>query len=208
MKVEEIVTKERMVKYGFKESVAEAFLPYLIKYFDQFQINTPLRICHFFGQTVKESVFFTKLQESLNYSPEVLLTTFPSRVKTIENARELVPDKVKMCEVMYGGRFGNKEYGDGFKYRGRGIIHNTFLDNYQYLTVMSGVDFVNNPDLLLQPEYAVIGACLHWKRFKINLVADTDSVIKVTKAVNGSSPSERSVNERIQFTKLAKQIFK
>ncbi|WP_151982401.1 MULTISPECIES: glycoside hydrolase family 19 protein [Acinetobacter] len=53
-------------------------------------------------------------------------------------------------------RLGNTDLadGDGFKYRGRGFVQITGLDNYQRFSTLLNIDLINNPDLALDPNIA------------------------------------------------------
>jgi len=100
-----------------------------------------------------------------------------------------------LAYVYAGPRLGNGDEasGDGYKYRGRGMIQLTFKDNYSKFTAAHNQknpgdprDFVADPDVLLtDPKYAVESAFYFWDDRKINPLADDDNAVKVTKAVNG-----------------------
>lgn len=76
----------------------------------------------------------------------------------------------------YEGRadLGNTLPGDGVAYKGRGIFQTTGRNNYLQLGIAKGQHdlFIDNPQLLEQPEYAVWSACEYWKTHKLNDVAN------------------------------------
>ena len=85
----------------------------------------------------------------------------------------------------YEGRadLGNTQAGDGIRFRGRGIFQTTGRANYLQLGIKKGRRdlFINTPELLEQPEYAVWSACEFWKTRGLNDVAnhaDTDVLKK------------------------------
>ena len=85
----------------------------------------------------------------------------------------------------YEGRadLGNTQPGDGIRFRGRGIFQTTGRANYLQLGIKKGRRdlFINTPELLEQPEYAVWSACEFWKTRGLNDVAnhaDTDVLKK------------------------------
>jgi len=85
----------------------------------------------------------------------------------------------------YEGRLnlGNINPGDGVKYKGRGIFQTTGRSNYLQLGITKGNPdlFINNPELLEEPEYAVWSACEYWKTRGLNDIAnhpDTDVLKK------------------------------
>jgi predicted chitinase len=93
--------------------------------------------------------------ENLNYSPERLMKVFPKKFANIQEASQVAakgPEAIG--ERVYGGRMGNTVAGEGFKYRGRGLIQITGKDNYKKFGDMIGVDLVQNPDLANEPEIA------------------------------------------------------
>ena len=86
-------------------------------------------------------------------------------------------------DYMYGPYFGNN--GEGYKYRGRGFIQLTGKNNYRHFGNKIGVDLVNNPDLLLDPE---IGAKASFAFMEENV--DKGALARgdlraVTKSING-----------------------
>lgn len=124
----------------------------------------------------------------------------------------------------YEGRadLGNKQPGDGVKYRGRGIFQTTGRSNYLQLGIIKGRRdlFINNPELLEQPEYAVWSACEYWKTRGLNDVAnqvDTDILKKkYKKKVIDVSPVEfisitinggyNGMDERKKYYSIAKTV--
>jgi len=122
----------------------------------------------------------------LNYSKEGLLKTFPKYFNS-DNANfyarkpELIANKV-YCNRMGNG---NNESGDGWKYRGRGFIQITGKSNYTVLSKDTRIDFLNNPDLLLQEANSMISALWFWNKNKLNELADNDDVVSITKKING-----------------------
>lgn len=74
---------------------------------------------------------------------------------TDQQLDSLKKDDVAFYEVIYGGRYGNSQYGDGYKYRGRGYNGITFKSAYEKYSRLTGLDLVNNPELLNKPENAL-----------------------------------------------------
>jgi putative chitinase len=80
---------------------------------------------------------------------------------------------------------GNEQSGDGWKYRGRGFIQITGKENYSNLSKDTGIDFLSNPDLLLQEPNAIISALWFWHKNDLNSYADTGDLIGLTRRING-----------------------
>ena len=80
---------------------------------------------------------------------------------------------------------GNVIAGDGVKFKGRGLIQITGRRNYEQISNEFGIDFVKNPHLLEEPEWAVKSACWWWHSRGLNEIADKGDFRKVTRMVNG-----------------------
>ncbi|MDA9953699.1 hypothetical protein N9D61_05110 [Planktomarina sp.] len=105
---------------------------------------------------------FKPRSENLNYRAATLRRVFPTRVKSLAFANELVAaGPAAIANTMYGGRYGNAQ-NEGYKYRGRGLIQLTFKSNYQTYGPKAGhPEIVENPDLVNDPEIAVRIACAY-----------------------------------------------
>jgi putative chitinase len=174
----------------------------LNKTFDEFHIDNPKRQAAFIGQCAHESGNFKLLQENLNYSAKALQATWPSRF-TSEKAAECERKPELIANVVYGGRMGNTEPGDGWKYHGRGLIQLTGKDNYVHFNRDTGVDCVNNPDLLCTPEFAALSAGWFWSTHGLNQIADTSDWVAITKKINGGT---LGLDDRVAKTNKALDI--
>lgn len=155
------------------------------KLLDSYDINTPLRLAHFFAQIEHES-HLKPVAENLNYSSNGLLKTF-RKYFTVEQAKRYERKPQMIANRVYADRMGNgsESSGDGWKYRGRGFIQITGKYNYILLSKDTRIDYVNNPDMLLNEADAMISACWYWNKNNINIYADKDDINAVTKAING-----------------------
>ena len=171
---------------GLSVANAQKWLPYFIASTNEFQINTPLRLAHFIAQTGHESQGFTKLSESLNYSESALLATFPKRITAAQanaygrNASHKA-DQQKIANIIYANRNGNGDVnsGDGYKFRGRGLIGVTGRANYKAL------GYESDPSVLELIPDAVRSAAEWWYKNGLNALADKDDVRAITLRVNG-----------------------
>jgi putative chitinase len=155
--------------------------------FHRFDISTPERQAAFIGQCAHESGNFKTLQENLNYSAKGLNATWPSRFASEEAAQPFHRNPEKIANKVYSGRMGNTEEGDGWKYRGRGLIQLTGKDNYRLASDALGVDFVANPDLVLTKENAALTAAWYWNKRGLNKEADAKDFTGMTKKINGGT---------------------
>ena len=165
--------------------IDQKWLEHLNETLDKYNIDTPQRIACFIGQCQHESGNFTLLQENLNYSADALMRIWPSRFPTREEANKFHRNPEKIANKVYGGRMGNTEDGDGWKYRGRGIKQLTGKENYRNCGNGIGVDLVDDPDLLLEPEYACLSAGWYWNKHNLNALADKKDYELLTKRING-----------------------
>lgn len=162
---------------GARIDRAIEFLPIIEQAAPDFDITTPERMAAFLAQVGHESGGFHWLTEL--WGP----TTAQSR---------------------YEGRadLGNTQEGDGFKYRGRGLIQITGRANYQRCSDALATDFIGDPDQLAQPEYAVRSAMWFWQSHGLNELADAGQFERITKIINGGLNGE---DQRLALYEAAKE---
>lgn len=185
------------------EKTLTLYLDYINANLDDYEVNTVNRVAMFLAQVGHESNNFKNVVELHGYSRTRLLQVFPKYFNS-QNVDQYVGQPEKIFSRTYGNRYGNgpESTGDGWKYRGRGLIQTTFRANYQSLTDATGVDFVNNPDLLTQPEWAVKSAFHYWKSRNLNPHADAEDVRQCTLLINGGL---NGLEHREALYKKAKQ---
>jgi putative chitinase len=173
--------------------------------FEKFEINTSLRVAHFLAQITHESMDLNTLQENLNYSAKGLQTTFKKYFANFEYAKQFERKPELIANYVYGNRLGNGDIktGDGYKYRGRGILQITGKSNYVTMSKDLGFDGTAFPDKLLEPQYAALTAGVFWRNNSINKLADKDDVVAVTKKVNGGTIGLDDRKARLERIKLA-----
>lgn len=158
-------------------------------------------LANFLGQILHESAMLSRLEENLNYSAARLTAVWPNRFPTIEDAEPFAKSPVRLANKVYGGRMGNVDPGDGYRYRGRGLLMITGKDNYRKAGADIGIDLVAGPDLLALPEIALKTSVAWWKRnIPPSILSD---VALVTKRVNGGTIG---LQERQELTAKAKEI--
>lgn len=141
----------------------------------------------FMAQLDHESAGFTRIEENLRYSAKRLRQIFPKYYKTDEEAQADEYQPQKIANRVYGGRMGNNQPEDGYKYRGRGLIQLTGKDNYSRFGKIVGIDLVSNPDAAGSLGTAAdIAAAFYKKNVVDKGIVGTDTA-KVTKAINGGS---------------------
>lgn len=178
-------------------------------------VTTPIRLAHFFAQIHHESGLKPQ-SENLNYSVDALIKSFGRHRISIENANKYgrktgqAANQEMIANLIYGGdwglkNLGNKKFGDGWKYRGRGFIQITGRNNYNALSNDTGVDYLNNPDLLLNEADSMVSALWFWSKNNINRFADADDIREVTRRINGGY---NGLEHRTELLKKYKRVFK
>jgi len=171
--------------------------------FVKYDLDTPKRQAAFIGQCAVESANFTRLQENLNYSAQRLTQVWPSRFPNISMAEPYANNPEKLANFVYAGRMGNLQDGDGWKFHGRGLIQLTGRENYANCGSSIGVDIIDNPDLLLTPQYATLSAGWFWNKHGLNLLADSQEYGAMTRRINGGTTG---LDERIAKITKALQV--
>jgi len=155
----------------------------------KYQINTPLRLCHFLSQCAHESGNFKHVSENLNYSLEALMRVFP-KYFNIENVEKYVHQPVEIAARVYANRMGNGDEAslEGWFYRGRGYIQLTGKNNYAKFDADVPENIVINPEIVAE-KYPLLSAGWFWHENKLNELADQGAdqnvIAAVTKKING-----------------------
>lgn len=189
---------------GATEAAATAWLAPLQAACDGHEINTPLRVAAFLAQVGYESEYLMVLTENLDYGAAGLLADFPDEFdEAAAAAYARQPEKI--ANRAYAGKYGNGDEvsGDGWKYRGRGLIQITFHDNYALAALGNDLPLLDQPDLLLQPANAALSAAWWWSNHNLNALADTEQFSQITRVING--PALAGNAQRLVLYAAAKQ---
>ncbi len=182
---------------------ANAVLTHFHQTLEEFGIDTPIRQAAFIAQTACESQYH-KFVESLWYSPQRLTVVWP-KVFTVEKAALYAASPEKLANFIYAGvnGNGNEASGDGWKYRGRGVIQTTGRWNYKVCGEGIGFDLINSPEILEDPLQAFRSGGWYWKSHDLNPFADREDVLAITKIINGGT---NGLPERKQYYARAKAV--
>lgn len=148
-------------------------------------ITSALTLQHFMGQTFVETAGYTTMSENLHYTAARLMQVWPLKFPTLAVAKQYAGDPIKTANYVYGGRMGNNNQGDGWKYRGGGLIDLTGSYNYRAQAAKIGVDIWRHPDLVRDPQTALQIAAQFFKACGALAAAEEDSVREVTRFING-----------------------
>ena len=161
----------------------------LLNILPEYDIDTPKRVAAFMAQCGHESGGFTLMQENLNYSAKGLVGTFKKYFPTETQAKLYERRPEMIANRVYANRMGNGDEasGEGWYFRGRGIVQITGKNNYTKCSqsLFESNVLVENPDLLLETEYAIHSACWFWSAARLNELADIGDMKTMTKRING-----------------------
>ncbi len=157
---------------------------------DQYDINSPARLAAFLAQVAEESNEFRRLVEDLDYSTMRLMKVWPNRFGTVAAAAPYAHMPERLANHVYASRLGNGDEasGDGWRYRGRGLLQITGRANYQIASGALNHGFVDTPDDLATTSWAALAAAQYWRSHGLNALADlgTDAgFVAITRAING-----------------------
>lgn len=167
----------------------------------------------------------SKFEEGFFYSPERLANIFPKIFaekdtgSPNEKAKELgrrkgeemsIENQKEIANLVYGGKYGNSHTGDGWKYRGRGLLQITFKDNYKKIndiiaeTTGEIFDIVGNPDqIITNDKLKVLTAMAYWKKRQLNTkLKKENNNVKVTKEVTGGEREEVVAKRKKAYDKI------
>lgn len=170
--------------------------------FEKHGITTPLRLAHFLAQCLHETGGLKIERESGAYSANRIMEIFGVGVHsakvTSEEAQKLAGDGPALFERVYGlgnprkaKELGNNQPGDGWKYRGGGIMQTTGRGNYRRMGERCGVDFETHPEWVVSSAHALKPALAEWTEGNLNAKADphegfpNGDIRSITKRING-----------------------
>lgn len=162
-----------------------------IKLFPAYSINTTNRIAGFMAQTGAESSDFKLLVENMNYSIAGLLKTFPSYFTT-QTAKDYARNPQKIANWVYDdanrkNKLGNIHSGDGWRFRGHGILQITGRYNFEEFGKSVNMTAEQAIDYIQTKEGAVTSALWIWKTKNINASCDADDIVLMSEKVNGGT---------------------
>lgn len=184
-------TKEQLAALIPGNKKVDEWYNALVDILPKYDITTEARVAGFISQCAHESGNFMTLEENLNYREETLLKIFgryfgPGKRDPKEYAKnpEKIANYVYMDEFR-SSKMGNVKEGDGWRFRGRGLKQLTGRENYTNFGKSVGMTAEQAADYVATEKGAIESACWFWNAKKLNAVADTGDVVKMTKIING-----------------------
>jgi putative chitinase len=185
-----MLTKEKIAHLLHGNPEADAWADAALEILPKYEINTPNRVAGFFAQCGHESAGFKVLEENLHYRAETLDKIFPKYFKNAgRDANAYAKQPEKIANVVYASRMGNGDTasGDGYRFRGRGVIQLTGRDNYTNFGKTIGMTAEQVIDYVTTKKGALESACWYWNSRNINAACDADDITKMTKLINGGT---------------------
>lgn len=177
--------EEILTRSGVASNEASAWSPIFSEEISDgtFSAGLETELPDFLGNILHESLMLERLEENLNYTrPERLMEVWPKRFPNIALARQYTRNPQKLADYVYGNRLGNIN-GDGWTYRGSGLIMVTGRANFQLIEDTTDLPVVDEPDMLRQRDTALQVAVAWWEA----RVPDSamGNRVRVRRAVNG-----------------------
>ena len=180
---------------GATSANAAKWLSFIQAACDAYQINTPLRLAAFLATIGVESEYLTTAQENLNYSAQGLADTWP-HLFAINGAPNVLANQyahqpVKIANTAYANENGNGPVasGDGYNFRGQGLIQLTGRSNYSLAMMGLSLDLLEHPELLQIPANAALVSGWFWSNGNLNALADSRQFTAICKYVNCGNPN-------------------
>lgn len=178
---------------GITEQLAARWYPHITAAMNEFGITKPDDQAMFIAQAGHESRGFSRLVESMDYSIAGLadfvrygrITQNQANALGRRSYEKVLPLERQraIANLVYSKRMGNNGPGDGWNYRGRGLIQITGLNNYRDCGNGLKVDLVAQPELLAQDEYAARSAA--WFFASKGCMKYPGDLVRVTQIING-----------------------
>lgn len=170
-------------------STLTKFIPALNKVIREVPLDSKERVAAFIAQIGHESGEFQAIRENLNYSAQALRSVFPKYFKTVGQAQAYARQPQKIANKVYANRMGNgpESSGDGWKFRGRGLIQITGRNNYTALAKHLGKTIDQTIEYLETPEGAVVSAAWYWRVNNLRDLEERNEFVMLTRKINGGT---------------------
>lgn len=191
-KMDKILTRDMLAAMIPGNDKVDMWFEAIEEIFPKYEINTVERIAGFIAQCAHESNNFRSLEENLNYSEDALLRVFgryfgkAPKASASEYARnpEMIANRVYNDEFRKY-KMGNTQPGDGWMFRGRGLKQLTGRENYTKFGKSIKMSAEQAAEYVATEKGAIESACWFWNNKKLNAIADTGDIKKLTKVING-----------------------
>lgn len=182
------VLENALLRVGVRPALVQRYSKMLDKTMLEYAVVTRNQRSMFLSQLLHESAMMTAIIENLNYSELGLMKVFKKYFDR-NSAKRYARQPERIANRVYANRMGNgnEDSGDGWRFRGRGLIQLTGRENYIACGKGLGIDLIKDPDYLLTPEGSTRSAGWFWKSKKLGESADRGDVVTNTKIINGGT---------------------
>lgn len=183
----------------------QTYLDPLNEAMQEFAIDNPDRIAAFIAQLAHESAQLSRVEENLNYSAERLTQVWTVRFPSLAVALPYSHNPQRLANHVYANRLGNGDEasGDGWRFRGAGLIQLTGRENQTRCATFFRVPVPTVGDWLRSPEGAARSAAWFWWTRGLSSLADTGQFTFITRRINGALVG---LDERCKFWETAKDV--
>ncbi len=146
-------------------------------------------VAAFLGQCAVESDGFQDLEEDLYYSAARLCEVWPSRFADIASAEACAMQPEKLANIVYADRMGNGDAasGDGWRFRGRGLIQITGRWAYEHFAKAMNMSLDQAVSHAGTRAGAADSAVWFWTANDLNPLASSWSIDLLSRKINGGS---------------------
>ncbi len=198
-----MITEALLLEVGVGSALAKVYASALDSAATGFDITTKLQQAAWLAQVLHESSMLTRTVESFAYSdPDRLYSVFNDHFKSrMEAADYLRRGGEAIANRVYANRMGNGDEasGDGWRFRGRGLLQITGQQNYALCGMALNLDLIEQPELLEQPLYAARSAGWYWANADLNRWANVGDTLTITRRINGGT---NGLQDRIKLYQL------
>jgi putative chitinase len=175
----------------------------------RFGIVTRLRLAAFIAQVGHESGDFRRLSEILDYSVDGLMRTWPARfppwlAQRCGRTATRKADEYAIAEAAYSGRMGNCVPGDGFRYRGAGLLQITGFEGHDAVAHAFDLATEEVGSWLRTRAGAAMSAAWWWREHGLNELADSEAIRPISRKINGG---ENGLEDRVARYLRARRAF-
>lgn len=184
----------------------EKWLPHLEELLPKYNINTRNRVAGFISQCAHESRDFTTFHENMNYTWKALRRVFSRYFPTDAEAQKYHRKPQEIANIVYDdanriNKLGNTEPGDGWRFRGRGLIQLTGRYNFERFGRSIGKTAEEAVEYASTERGAIETACWFWNEHNLNRFADNDDIRGMSRAINGGTHGLKDRTTRYENAK-------
>lgn len=157
--------------------------------------DEPIRLAAFLGNVLHEAGGLTIVREYMSYRAERLMQVWPRWFPTLQFARQYEHQPEKLANYIYGtsttigNNLGNLQPGDGWRYRGGGLLQTTGRHGYRNFGKKAGIDLEGQPDLIEVPLNSLKAGLAEWSALKLNDYADKGNFKACCNGINRGNPN-------------------